>query len=103
MMVIRVPTSTRTYGSLNGRSVTQRSGATFRGDRSMLPILRVDDPIRLMTDFGIWRGITSPAVAFEAKRTCTVVWLRPLADDPSATSARNFCCDAQRRSGATVW
>jgi hypothetical protein len=23
--------------------------------------------------------------------------------DPSATSARNFCCDAQRRSGATVW
>jgi hypothetical protein len=21
----------------------------------------------------------------------------------SATSARNFCCDAQRRSGATVW
>jgi tripartite-type tricarboxylate transporter receptor subunit TctC len=23
--------------------------------------------------------------------------------DPSATSARNFCCDAQRRSCATVW
>jgi len=23
--------------------------------------------------------------------------------DPSATSACNFCCDAQRRSGATVW
>jgi hypothetical protein len=24
-------------------------------------------------------------------------------DDPSTTSARNFCCDAQRRSCATVW
>jgi hypothetical protein len=23
--------------------------------------------------------------------------------DPSATSARNFCCDAQRRSSATAW
>jgi hypothetical protein len=23
--------------------------------------------------------------------------------DPSATSARNFCCDVQRRSCATVW
>jgi hypothetical protein len=23
--------------------------------------------------------------------------------DPSATSSRNFCCDAQRRSSATVW
>jgi hypothetical protein len=22
--------------------------------------------------------------------------------DPSATSSRNFCCDAQRRSSATV-
>src|SRR5262249_21508834 len=52
MMVIRVPISTRAYGNLNGRSVTQRSGATLRGDRSMFPILRVDDPIRLMTNFG---------------------------------------------------
>src|SRR5262245_1080466 len=25
------------------------------------------------------------------------------APDPSATSARNFCCDAQRRSSATAW
>src|SRR5215813_14301289 len=56
MMVIRVPISTRTYGNLNGRSVTQRSGATLRGDRFMLPISRVDDPIRLMTEFGIWRA-----------------------------------------------
>jgi hypothetical protein len=24
-------------------------------------------------------------------------------NDPSATSTRSFCCDAQRRSGATVW
>jgi hypothetical protein len=23
--------------------------------------------------------------------------------DPSATLARNFCCDAQRRSSATAW
>src|SRR5262249_20911214 len=23
--------------------------------------------------------------------------------DPSATSARNFCCDAQRHSSATAW
>jgi hypothetical protein len=23
--------------------------------------------------------------------------------DPSATSARSFCCEARRRSGATVW
>jgi hypothetical protein len=23
--------------------------------------------------------------------------------DPSATSARSFCCDAQRRSSATAW
>jgi hypothetical protein len=23
--------------------------------------------------------------------------------DPSATSSRNFCCDAQRHSSATVW
>jgi hypothetical protein len=23
--------------------------------------------------------------------------------EPNPTSARNFCCDAQRRSGATVW
>src|SRR5262249_6316476 len=55
MMVIRVPISTRTYGNLNGRSMTQRSGATLRGDRSMLPISRVDDPIRLMTVFGTKR------------------------------------------------
>jgi hypothetical protein len=25
------------------------------------------------------------------------------ATDPSATSSRNFCCDAQRRSYATAW
>ena len=25
------------------------------------------------------------------------------ANDPSATLARNFCCDAQRRSSATAW
>ena len=24
-------------------------------------------------------------------------------NDVNATSARNFCCDAQRRSSATVW
>src|SRR5262245_53398436 len=45
MMVIRVPISTRTYGNLNGRSVTQRSGATLRGGQSMLPILRVIDQL----------------------------------------------------------
>src|SRR5262249_45965695 len=35
MHVIRVPISAPTYGSVNGRSITQRLGARFRGARSM--------------------------------------------------------------------
>src|SRR5262249_17444055 len=35
MHVIRVPISAPTYGSVNGRSMTQRLGARFRGACSM--------------------------------------------------------------------
>jgi hypothetical protein len=39
-MVIRVLISARTYGNLKGRSATQRSRATLRGDRFIFAILR---------------------------------------------------------------
>jgi hypothetical protein len=42
MMLIRVPISARTYGNLNGRSATQRSGAILRGEhRGWIAIQRV--------------------------------------------------------------
>src|SRR5262249_61630786 len=80
MMVIRVPISTRTYGNLNGRSVTQRSGATLRGDRSMLPILRVDDPPDPAND-RIWHMAADHSLIADGR-------FRGEADEPRAPEAR---------------
>src|SRR5262249_52941963 len=49
-----------------------------------------------------WSNVCSTSAFLGVKRTCCVERSYFDAPDPSATSSRNFCCDAQRRPSTTA-
>jgi hypothetical protein len=74
--------------------------ARHRGDRiAVLFLVRRVSPLRHEWDLG---AAPTNVRSWESNGLKAYVAFGPFMT-PSATSARNFCCDAQRRSGATVW